>query len=376
MIRLFILLSLLLPVDAYSKIVWSGKAKPGFSIVIDTSSDAVSIDEKLQIKLIAISPEGYHINRENLRKNLLDDLGFGPPPFSLLAEETVLQEHNIQRIIYTLDPQLPGNYALSFGKILFEPDVPEKLPVVAFMSGTFPMETVMKMEKVDYKAPIAPLMSLSTTYPINVDGRNRESYIDNPDILKEQIEKHRKIFSSQGESTIAFGILLVLKLFIVLIAVWQVIRKKEVKTPIALVQIGAHKKAKYALKQLHDDTADYPEKYPVYHAKVSEVIRIFLEEVSGLHASKMTTQELLTHQEPLSSPQRLMLRDLLTNIDKVKFTKHSPSREDFTKTHESAQKIIHELMPEEPKQIVSQGIAFWGLSTLLRNYFKKRMTRN
>lgn len=372
----FLLISLLVFRESPCEVVWSGEAKPGFSIVVDASSHSVSIDEKLQITLIATSPEGYQVNRELLRRNLLDDLGFGPPPFSLLSEEVVLKEHNTQRIIYTLDPQLPGDYSLSFGKVSFKPDEPGNLPVFAFMSGTFPIETTMSIEKVDLKAPIAPLMELSIRYPINVDARNTESYITNPEIIKEEMEKHRKIFSSGGESTIAFTILLVLKLLIVLIAVWQVIRKKEVKAPLALVQISAKEKATYALKQLHKNTEGVPEGYPVYHAKVSEIIRVFLEEVSGIHASKMTTQELFTHQEPLSDPQKTLLKEFLTNVDKVKFTRSQPSKDDFDKTHETAKHIIHELMPEEPKHIVSQGIAFWGLATLLRNYFKKRISRD
>ncbi|MEM1282868.1 MAG: hypothetical protein AAGG81_04870 [Chlamydiota bacterium] len=376
MFCLFLFIILLVPQESPCEVVWSGEAKPGFTIGVDASSQSVSIDEKLQITLIASSPKGYQVNRELLRRNLLDDLGFGPPPFSLLSEEVVLKEHNTQRIIYTLDPQLPGNYSLSFGKVSFESNEPEKLPVVALMSGTFPIETTMSIEKVDYKAPLAPLMELSTRYPINVDARNTESYLTNSEILKEQMVRHRKIFSSGGDSTIAFIILLVLKLLIVLIAIWQMIRKKEVREPLGLVQISAKERARYALKKLHKDTEDVPEGYPVYHAKVSEIIRVFLEEVSGIHASKMTTQELFTHQEPFSDPQKKLLREFMMDVDKVKFTPCQPSKDEFDKIHETAKHIIHELMPEEPKHIVSQGIAFWGLSTLLRNYFKKRISRD
>jgi hypothetical protein len=375
MIYLAFLLCLLFPIEASSKIVWSGRAKPGYSIVVDASRESVSIDQKLQIKVIIISPEGYHVNRELMRRNILNDLGYGSPPFSLLSEEVVMQEHNIQRVIYTLDPQIPGSYSLSLGKISFEPDKPNTQPIVDFMSGTFPIAITMKSEKVNYRAPIAPLLKLSTTFPINVNPQNNENYINNPDILKQEIEKHRRVFSSSGESTIAFGILLVLKLLIALIAVWQMIRKKEVKAPVSMVQVSAKEKARYALKQLHKNTIDVPQNYHAYHVKVSEIIRIFLEEVSGIHASKMTTHELLEKSKPLTEKQKSLLSDFLINADKIKYTNYRSSDEDFQYTHQHAQKIVHELIPDEPKHFIYQGIAFWGLATLLRNYYKKRISK-
>lgn len=362
--RYLLLIFLLLDIPLSAKIVYSGRAKPGYSIVVDIDDRSFSVEEKVQIQVIAISPEGYHINRSLMRRNLLDDLGYGPPPFSLLAEETIIQEHNIQRIIYTLDPELPGNHSLSFGKVVFEPDEKEKLPPVEFMSGTFSLSTDLPNDETSYKALPAPLMDLSMVLPVNLSQENRETYLENEKIFNRELEKHRKIFPKRGESTIAFALLLGIKLIVAMLAIWQMVRKKEIKKPKALLQLSAREKAVQSLQQLTVENKEH------YHVKTSDVIRTFLKEVADLHLPTMTTTE-FTNSEQLTDSQKKLVSQFLKKSDRIKFAKVTPSEKSCEETEQAAQTIIHQFVPQEPKEIMTQGVAFWGFQKLLKNFYRK-----
>lgn len=80
----------------------------------------------------------------------------------------------------------------------------------------------------------------------------------------------------------------------------------------------------------------------IYH-ELSHIIRHYLDESFGMHASEQTTEELMTDIEQGNSQlqkQRELLQDFLTHCDSVKFAGHNPSEEEIRQSFQTAREII------------------------------------
>lgn len=197
--------------DAEAELSWSSEKAPGFSIVVEPSRESVPIDKKLQVQATLYAERGYRVSREALRRNLLSNASYGAPPFSLIAEEAVVRENNVERLLYTLDPQIPGITILTFGKVTFIPEG-ETGEVVEFMTGTFTIAIAMAEELLGENPRPAKLMELSTALPIAVSEENIDRYLDNKRVAMGEEEAIRRSLLPKEGFSIGFALLLSLKL--------------------------------------------------------------------------------------------------------------------------------------------------------------------
>lgn len=86
-----------------------------------------------------------------------------------------------------------------------------------------------------------------------------------------------------------------------------------------------------------------------YHAQLADVVRRYLEECFGLHASRQTTSDLVASlgTSPLTDEQRELLRSFLERCDLVKFARASSSPEECQTALAMARALIVQTIPPE-----------------------------
>jgi len=364
-------LTIFFPNLLLSEVVWLGSNNSGFSASVDQSLAIIGVDRKLQIALTVSSPDGFQVDKDKVRNNLLSYNGFRPTPFVLLNEEVIIQSDNTHRIIFTLDPEYPGDYLLTFGMIEFYSEDESVSDTVKLFSGVFSIKVTASTTDIAYDGMIAPLMPLSVALPVDINGENREKYVDNVDLLMEELEKHRKLFPKRGESTIVFAILILVKLAIAFLAFWKVTSKSKVSIPKNILHQKALQKAISGLDKLK--TSDIPQDEK-YYVGLTNVVRQFIEEAFELNAPSLTTPEFLdsvSDHPKFDTEKQQIIQKFLIEADKVKFALNTPSDDDCTKAHLSAKTIVEKLIPEELELYSTQGITFMGTKLLLKNFFKR-----
>ncbi|MCB1111266.1 MAG: hypothetical protein H7A37_06535 [Chlamydiales bacterium] len=318
-----ILLTLtLFPACLLGSVAWEGGNGRGFSAVIDVSGAAVGVEQKLAVTIVLTAPQGYRANRDLMRRNLLSYNGLGPAPFVLMSEEVVEQEHNIQRLIYTLDPEYPGDFLLSFKDILYEAEDGKGDPVTLY-TGVFPIEVTMPTVTDSYPGKIAALLPLNTKLPITMDAKNKLKWEDDPERLESQAKAN--VFLLR-EHTFPWSWLALATLIGMLYWLMKK-RRQQVKLPYHTVKT-AKAKAMERLQTLRSEQLPENGCFEAYYIRLTDTVRQYIEEGFGMHAPTMTTQEFLRecikakqfNKETVDSLKRFLER-----ADKVKFARYSPS---------------------------------------------------
>ena len=95
----------------------------------------------------------------------------------------------------------------------------------------------------------------------------------------------------------------------------------------------------------------------LFHLKISDILRHYIENRFGFRAAERTTEEFLTelsvaksHGDSLLGGHKTLLTDFLNHCDLVKFAKHEPSLAESKKTVSLCRKFI-----EETKEKVSRS---------------------
>ncbi|MEC7839809.1 MAG: hypothetical protein VX777_07200 [Chlamydiota bacterium] len=367
--KILFIISLIFPCFIFSEVSWEGKSDLGFDVLIEQSFTSTSVDRKIQVILKATSPSGYSLNKNSLRNNLLSYYGYRPTPFILVNEEVIVVSESTQKIIFTLDPEYPGNYLLSFGVIEFLKN--DGGDSVKLLSGVFPVSVIAPTDEIDYSGLIAPLMPLSVEFPVNISTENYLEYIDNTNLQKIELEKNRALFPNRGDSAIAFGILLLIKLLIAFFAFSRVFSNSKSQIPKNILHQKAFQKAISSLNTIKREDYNHDE---TLYVKLTDIVRSFIEEAFELQAPSLTTPEFLQrvscHSEFDEGKQKI-IKEFLIEADKVKFALKDSSSEDCKKAHLSAKTIIEKLIPLETEQYATQGISFLGTRMILQNFFKR-----
>ena len=87
----------------------------------------------------------------------------------------------------------------------------------------------------------------------------------------------------------------------------------------------------------------------LFHLKISDILRHYIENRFGFKAAERTTEEFLTelsvaksHGDSLLGSHKTLLADFLSHCDLVKFAKHEPTMAESEKTVSLCRKFIEE----------------------------------
>ncbi len=112
----------------------------------------------------------------------------------------------------------------------------------------------------------------------------------------------------------------------------------------------AHEVALAALGRLRTEGYLEQGKFEAYYVELSAIIRRYLEDGMKVRAPEMTTEEFLNTAAAanarLTSQQRRLLGEFLSQADLVKFARHLPTLEDTAAAYEAARRFIDETRPQ------------------------------
>jgi|ERR1044071_3179676 hypothetical protein len=122
---------------------------------------------------------------------------------------------------------------------------------------------------------------------------------------------------------------------------WRTWRKQRLRPAVAAVIVPPHERARRRLQEALELIAQ-PRPFCI---RVSDALRLYLEEAFSLRAPERTTEEFL--DELQSSPllalsQKQMLGDFLMRCDLVKFARLEPPLEHLQELHRSALSLVDE----------------------------------
>ncbi len=138
--------------------------------------------------------------------------------------------------------------------------------------------------------------------------------------------------------------LAVIGLLILAWLAWRKWYRPKPKSPVLPDLVPAYRTAlddlQAALTLLHD-----PEPFCT---RVSQILRVYLEEQFDFHAPERTTEEFLQELQTsfvLSGGQKTSLEDFLNRCDLVKFARYEPAETELRDLHDAALRLVEETAP-------------------------------
>ena len=127
----YLILAMLWPLVVFGQLSW--KTSQGeFSVEVVIPHETIALADPLAVHLTVTYPKSYHINLDDLKSNLLKHSSIQPDPFVFLAvhesTQPLANERSQQRVEFTLQPQLIGEFPLTFRTShLFRTIIPIKM---------------------------------------------------------------------------------------------------------------------------------------------------------------------------------------------------------------------------------------------------------
>lgn len=316
----------------------------GFNVKTTPSASEISIKDTLEVALDLTYPEGYEVDLERLRENVLRSSSFYEHPFSITDLKEDHPQENAdgtfsQHISMTLQPLRLGQVFLTFYDISFIPK-DKKNKIQKVISDIFPIHVLAVEAPLGFQARLAPLLTFSKTFPLELDEENRNLLIENPQLQKKEEQFNEEQMNSKRLPWIEIGSVLL----IVLIS-WIFYRHPHVKPPLTSAQMAqaARQKALADLAKLK--SKNLPEKgfFDEFYVELTNLVRAYIEQKYPIPASTSTTPEFLAevaHNSAFSQETRQLLSQFLMQADKVKFGQYHPSVEECHRAQELALQFI------------------------------------
>jgi hypothetical protein len=300
-------------------------SSPGFTKVFDQgpvsltmqlSSTEITIAEQLELVLQAAIPEEYEVEMPSYTTTLgdfsVDDFRTSPPRLTGAANNTRL----VVPKTFILEPYLPGTYTIPALKIIYR----EK--------GGGTDESELFTEEIE--------ITVTSFLPENA-GDLQIKDIKPPEELPLDIT--RLVWLA--------GILL--SIFILLVTGFAYWRKTRAKKEDIIIQVSPDEIAFQELDTLLAEDLLSRGKVKLFHLRISDILRRYIENRFGLKAPERTTEEFLTEltrdmqmQKALLGDHKSLLGEFLNLCDLVKFAKHEPSIEESGKTVTVCREFIEE----------------------------------
>ncbi len=285
------------------------------SLTTQLSSTEITIAEQLELVLLAAVPEEYEVEMPSYTTSLgdfsVDDFHANPPRLTGTANARIVVQKT-----FILKPYLPGTYTIPPLTILYKVGsengeqkelVTEEVQVIV---TSFLPEDTIDLQIKDIRPP--------EELPLDI---NRLLWLA--------------------------GLLL---LFIILaIAGFLYWRKTREKEEDITILVRPDELAFQELDKLLAEDLLARGEVKLFHLRISDILRSYIENRFGLKAPERTTEEFLTEltldiqmQKALFGDHKRLLAEFLNQCDLVKFAKHEPSIEESEKTVIICREFIEE----------------------------------
>ena len=276
------------------------------SLTMQLSSTNITIAEQLELVLLAAIPEEYEVEMPGYTTTLgdfsVDDYHTIPPRMTgATGNARILVQKT-----FILEPYLPGTY-------------------------TIPPLTILYQETKDGAEE-----NKLTTEEVQISVR---SFLpdDTGDLQIKDIRPPEELPLDIIRLLWLAGSLL--SIFILAIAGFIYWRKTRAKKEEVIIQKSPDEIAFKELDTLLAEDLLARGKVKLFHLRISDILRSYIENRFGLKAPERTTEEFLSEltqdvqiQKALLGDHKRLLGEFLNQCDLVKFAKHEPSIEESGKT--------------------------------------------
>lgn len=303
-----------------------------FAVKITPSVSQISIKDILEVSLDLTFPEGYHVDMETLRQNVLRSSSFYEHPFAIADMKIDNPQKNAdgtysQHILIALQPLRLGNVPLTFYDISFVPQ-DKKNKMHKLISNIFPIDILSIEAPLQFHGRLAPLLTFSKTFPLGLNEQNQNSLIEDPQVQKRQEQANVIQMNKKRLPWVEIGCVL-----LIILVFWIFLKHPHVKPPLTAEQLAqAAKAAALAdLEQLKAKNLPEKEFFDEFYVELTNPVRAYIEKRYHVAAPTSTTSEFLaeTARNPAFPIQtRQQLGQFLSEADKVKFGRYHPSVEE------------------------------------------------
>lgn len=200
---------------------WTSQQNEQFSATISISNTTIVLNQRAQISLDLYFAQDYHPDLVAIKKNLSTSRTL--EPFSFFIEtinEFSLQDVNDKplkhlRLEFDIEPRALGKHPITFYTISFVPNAKKSpLPTIEIFTPIFTFIVEAPKTVVSSGEALAPLMDFSSTYPIEMNEKNRKQFMDNPERMEKEEAINRKILSDKNLPITGAFVLLVAFIFV------------------------------------------------------------------------------------------------------------------------------------------------------------------
>jgi hypothetical protein len=288
--------------------------------------DTITIAENLRLTIEGDIKEGYEIKLPGFGEKLgqFGIVDYQEEPPQLTDEGRILTKKT-----YTLEPFLSGEYKIAPMKVVFWPKSP----------GSDEPET-RETHEIETEEVLIKVLSLL--------GEDREKLQINPIFGPVDLPSRPVPWTY-----VVVGLAALLGLIGTVAFYWHKRRRRIQETAVV---IPAHELAYRQLQEILGENLLDKGEFKLFYAKISDVVRHYIENRFGLHAPKLTTEEFLakmnTKAHFLSDHQRL-LDEFLHHCDLVKFAEHQPAASEIQRTFNACKSFIEATKEQEAMTVNS-----------------------
>lgn len=321
-------------------ISWNIEDEKGFSASATLSTTDLSLTELLAIDLTLTHPSSYRINTEILKSNLLSHSPMKAAPFTLSSSthsRKISDDSTIETIHYVLQPQLAGEFPVTFLNIQFVPQDADKKPVELFSDLTM---VNVSLPITEYKLPPLTwrsLLPLEPTAPIQISSENLD-HLQSEKRLQKEAARNQRIAHEKAFPWIELISILLVGLLLVLATLAPADKLMPAETPEERMR-RIRTQALQSLQQLQEQCSSTSQ----FYVKLTDTVRKYISDRYRLPALTCTTPEFLEElkQHPLfSTTVDAKFIQFLQSTDNVKFAKTEPSTTDCQHAKQLAETLI------------------------------------
>ncbi len=291
-----------------------------FTLEQHVSKKEITVAEQLELILDATAPENVEVEFPAYSAALGDftlrDVRVLPARMTGPGDDLRI----VRQVIYILDPYLSGTYTIPAMPVTFH-DPTNDVEAVELMTGEIEIQVKSLLPPVTEQVKIKDIQPPHSLPPERV-----------------------------RQALLAGLVFILAVLMIYGFYFWE---KKRSKKVVPEIKPGPEEIARQELDRLLAENLMAKGEIKLFHLRISDILRHYIENRFGVKAPEQTTEEFLTELSRAGSADntllithKTLLGDFLTQCDLVKFAKHEPSMAECEKTVQ----ICHEFVEKTKEE--------------------------
>ena len=303
--------------------IWQTEKPAGFSVKVFASSKNAILGAPFAVTLETQYPEGYEIDLERVRENLLKQLRPGSIPFLVneVSDKTeTVSPSKKKKMTFWLEPQATGKQFFSFWNISFESVNPQK-EKITIASPVFQLSIDPMPLEFDLEPMISPFLIKRETFPIDISAENKRAFLLNPSIEREKALHNVNVLNNKKFPWIP--------LIAFLAAGFLLLTGRKRKKTSQLKIKNTKQEALDQLKILQELLPTISVER--FYTELIRVLRTFIEESYHVPIDTQTTEEFLKNISKTHLFNKRMestLSIFLEYADKIRFGKQKATSEE------------------------------------------------